>query len=142
MVSKTRLDRINVRMREELSEILLQEVADPRLEGIFITDVKVDKELTVADIYFSSLEGSERVDEIQNGFTHAQGFLRKALSDRVDLRIFPRLRFHYDPTFERAQRIEELFAIIQTETQAIDTEDLDLESTKTENNPLTDEGSE
>jgi ribosome-binding factor A len=141
VVSQTRLDRINERMREELSEILLQEVADPRLVGVSITDVKVDRELTVADIYFSSLEGSERVDEIQSGFTHAQGFLRKALADRVDLRIFPRLRFHYDPTFERAQRIEELFAILQTEAQEIDTEDADVESETAENN-LLDEGPE
>jgi ribosome-binding factor A len=104
-------------MREELSEILLQEVADPRLVGISITDVTVDRELTYADIYYSSLEGSERAKEILDGLEHAQGFLRKALADRVELRVFPKLRFHYDPTFERAERMERLFETLHESDQ-------------------------
>ncbi len=110
MVAKTRLQRINERMREELSEIIIQEVADPRLSGISITDVSVDRELSYAEIYYSSLEGSERAKEIKEGLEHAQGYLRHALAERMELRIFPRLRFHWDPTFERAERIEKLFA--------------------------------
>ncbi len=117
MVSKTRLLRINERMREELSAILLQEVADPRLAGISITDVRVDRELTFADVYFSSLEGSERAKEILEGLEHAQGFLRHSLAERVELRIFPKLRFHYDPTFERAERIERLFESLHDSEQ-------------------------
>jgi ribosome-binding factor A len=102
-------------MREELSELLVMEVADPRLEGISITDVRVDRELTYADIYYSCLEGSERASEIQDGLIHAQGFLRRILAERMELRIFPRLRFHWDPTFERAERIEKLFASLHHE---------------------------
>jgi ribosome-binding factor A len=105
-------------MREELSQILLLEVADPRLSGISITDVKVDRELTFADVYFSSLEGSERAEEILDGLEHAQGYLRRSLADRVELRIFPKLRFHYDPTFERAERIERLFESLHESEQA------------------------
>lgn len=112
MVSKLRSQRIADRIREELSEILLQQISDPRLEGVSITDVTVDRELTVAEIYFSALEGSERAKEILDGFQHAQGFLRRELSQRVELRVFPRLRFHWDPTFERAERIERLIAAL------------------------------
>ena len=110
MVSKLRLQRINDRIREELSEMLLKEVSDPRLEGISVTDVKVDRELAYADVFISALEGSERWQEIQEGLQHAQGYLRRELSQRVELRVFPRLRFRWDPTFERAERIEQLIA--------------------------------
>ncbi len=110
MVSKLRLQRIADRIRQELSEMLLQEVADPRLAGISITDVTVDRELTVADIYVSALEGSARAKEILEGLQHAQGYLRHELSQRIELRLFPRLRFHWDPTPERADRIERLIA--------------------------------
>lgn len=96
--------------------MLIQEIADPRLEGISITDVKVDRELAFADIYFSSLEGATRAQEIKAGLEHAQGFLRSELSRRVELRVFPRLRFHYDPTFERAEHIERLIASLHQET--------------------------
>lgn len=116
MVSKMRLQRINDRIREELSEILLQEVSDPRLAGISVTDVKVDRELAYADIYVSALEGSERWQEINEGLQHAQGFLRHELSQRVELRVFPKLRFRWDATFERAERIEQLIASLHAES--------------------------
>jgi len=118
VVSKLRSQRIADRIREELSEILLQEISDPRLDGISITDVTVDRELTVAEVYFSALEGSQRAQEIQAGLQHAQGFLRRALSQRIELRVFPRLRFHFDPTFERAERIERLIATLHSEEEA------------------------
>ncbi len=110
MVSKLRLERIAERIREDLSEILLQEISDPRLGGVFISGVKVDRELSYADIHVSALEGSERAEEIMAGLDHAQGYLRKSLSQRIDLRTFPRLRFHWDVTPEKAARIEEIIA--------------------------------
>lgn len=114
MVSKLRLERIGERIRDDLAEILLQETLDPRIGGIFITGVKVDRELAFADIYVSALEGSERSAEILEGLRHAQGFLRKSLSQRIELRTFPRLRFHWDPTAERAARIEEIISSLHS----------------------------
>jgi len=116
VVSKLRSQRIADRIREELSEMLLQEVSDPRLAGISVTDVTIDRELTYAEVYVSALEGSDRWREIKDGLEHAQGYLRHELSKRVDLRVFPRLRFHWDPTFERAERIERLIASLHDES--------------------------
>jgi ribosome-binding factor A len=118
VVSKLRLQRINDRIREELSEMLLQEVSDPRLEGISITDVKVDRELAYADIFVSALEGNARWQEIHEGLQHAAGYLRRELSQRIELRVFPRLRFRWDPTFERAERIEQLIASLHETSQS------------------------
>ncbi len=115
MVSKTRAQRIADRIREELSEMLITEISDPRLTGISITDVHVDRELAYADIYVSALEGETRSKEILDGMEHAQGFMRRELSQRVDLRTFPRLRFRWDPTFEKADRIERLIASLHTD---------------------------
>ncbi|MBN1145997.1 MAG: 30S ribosome-binding factor RbfA [Anaerolineales bacterium] len=115
MVSITRAQRIADRIREELSEMLIQEIADPRLSAISITDVKVDRELAYATVYVSALEGSERSQDILLGMEHAKGFLRRELARRIDLRVFPRLRFNWDPTFERAEKIERLIASLHTE---------------------------
>ena len=117
MVSKTRLGKIAERVREELSEIMVMQIHDPRLAGVTITDVEVDRELAYAEIYFSCVEGASRAEEILEGFQHAQGFLRSELAQRIDLRAFPRLRFRWDPTFERAERIEKLFAQLEEEKQ-------------------------
>ncbi len=116
MVSKLRVQRIADRIREELSEMMIQEVHDPRLVGISITDVTVDRELAYAEIYVSALEGTERSTEVLAGLEHAGGFLRHELANRIELRIFPRLHFHWDPTPERAQHIEQLLDMLQAES--------------------------
>lgn len=122
MVSKLRAQRIADRVREELSELLIHEISDPRLLGVSVTDVTVDRELSYANIYISAIEGSERSQEILEGLESAQGFIRRELAQRVELRTFPRLRFHWDPTFERADHIEKLFDSLQNETDSSDEE--------------------
>lgn len=118
MASKMRALRVAERIREEISEMLVQNVSDPRLAGIFVTDVQVDRELAYANIFVSAVEGSERWTEIQEGLHHAQGYLRHELTQRIPLRSFPRLRFNWDPTFERAETIERLFRTLEEEKAA------------------------
>jgi len=110
MPSGVRLQRIADRIREELSELLIREINDPRLQQIFITDVKVDRELAYADIYVSAVEGVSRSKDVLAGLESASGFIRRTLASRVDLRAFPRLRFHWDVTPENADRIERTLA--------------------------------
>ena len=95
--------------------MLLKEVADPRLSGISVTDVKVDRELAWAEIFVSAVEGADRSKEVLEGLRSATGFLRHELATRIDLRTFPRLRFHWDPTPERADHIERLLAQLRAE---------------------------
>jgi ribosome-binding factor A len=96
--------------------MLIQEVSDPRLAGISITDVTVDREIAYADVYVSALEGFQRAEDVLTGLSHAQGYLRRELAQRIDLRVFPRLRFHWDPTFEKAEKIEKLIASLHKES--------------------------
>ncbi|MCI0557176.1 MAG: 30S ribosome-binding factor RbfA [Nitrososphaera sp.] len=110
MPSGTRLQRIAERIRLELSEMLIREISDPRLKQIYITDVKVDKELAYADVYVSAVEGVSRSKDVLAGLESASGFVRRALASRVELRAFPRLRFHWDMTPENADHIEKILA--------------------------------
>lgn len=113
MPSKIRLKRIGDRIRDDLSAILITEVNDPRLSGISVTGVNVDRELDFADIFVSAVEGQERSKEVIEGLRSASSFLRRSLAARVDLRVVPRLRFHWDPTPERADNIERLLASLR-----------------------------
>lgn len=110
MPSEARLQRIADRIREELSKMLLRDLSDPRLRLISVTDAKVDRELSYADIYVSAVEGRARSKEVLEGLESASGFIRRELTRRVELRSFPRLRFHWDPTPENADRIERVLA--------------------------------
>ncbi|HML39451.1 MAG TPA: 30S ribosome-binding factor RbfA [Bellilinea sp.] len=133
MPSKLRLQRIGDRIRQELSEMLVMgEIHDPRLTGANVTDVKVDRELAYAEVYVSAVEGAERAEEILAGMESARGFIRKALAERIELRVFPRLRFHWDPTPERADRIERILATLRPSDEGeqdlpVETEDEDEE---------------
>jgi ribosome-binding factor A len=95
------------------------ESSDPRFKGVTITDVEVDRELAFAEVFVCAIEGSLRSQEILTALDHAQGFLRSELAHRMDLRVFPRLRFHWDSTFENADKIEQLIKSIH-QTQVVD----------------------
>ncbi len=110
MPSGIRIKRIEDRIQQELAELLIREVNDPRIKQVFVTAVKVDRELSYASIYVSAVEGTSRAEEALAGLNSAAGFLRRALAARVELRAFPRLRFHWDPTPENADHIEKLLA--------------------------------
>src|SRR3989304_3743013 len=117
MVSQNRASRIAKGIQEMLSEILLFEVTDPRLQGVFVTGVNVDRELAFATVYVAALEGRQRRDEILQGFEGAAGFLRSQLAQRTELRTFPKLRFVWDPTPEHAEKIEKLLADIKAKQE-------------------------
>jgi len=110
MPSGIRIKRIEDRIQQELSELLIHEVNDPRLKNIFVTGIKVDRELAYAEVYVSAVEGPSRSADVLAGLVSASGFLRRTLSTRVELRAFPRLRFHWDPTPENADHIEKLLS--------------------------------
>ncbi len=128
MVSETRAKRVANRIHEELSTMMMMDIADPRLATAYITKVRVDRELAYANIYVASLEGSEFKDEILEGMEHAKGFLRRELAHLIELRTFPELRFHWDPSPEHADRIDAIIASLDEEEgtpQGEETEEVD-----------------
>ena len=113
MPSGVRLQRIADRIRQEFSEMLIHEINDPRLKLIYLTDVKVDRELAYADLFVSAVEGLSRAKDVLSGLESASGFIRRTLASRMELRAFPRLRFHWDVTPENADRIEKKLSEIR-----------------------------
>ena len=123
MPSGVRLKRINDRIKQVLSLTLQGKMEDPRLNGVFVTEVNVDRELDYANIYISAVEGQSRAKEAIEALNHARGFLKYELSNVIDLRVMPKLRFYWDPTPEKADRIDTLLMQIRTADQeALDKE--------------------
>ena len=101
-------DRMAERVREILSELLLREVADPRLQGVTITEVKLDSELMYAAIYVNALGEEHREKEVLLGLKHASGFLRREVGRRIRVRNTPELHFHWDTTLERGEYLNQI----------------------------------
>lgn len=107
-MSKIRQQRTADRIQEILSELLLRDMRDPRLQGLTITGVRIDRELQYADIYINALGDDSREDEIMEALQRATGFMRRELAQQMSLRTVPILHFHWDPTLARAERISEI----------------------------------
>ena len=120
MPSDIRLKRIQDQIKQVMIEILESRVSDPRLANVYVTDVSVDRELDYANIYVSSLAGHSEAEEILNGLQNASGFIRYSLSQEVKLRVMPKLRFYWDETPEKAERIESLLDDIRKERESRD----------------------
>jgi ribosome-binding factor A len=103
-------DRMAWRIRTILSELLLREVSDPRLQGITITEVTLDAELEYARVYVNALGDETRQNEVMHGLERAKGFLRREVAQRVRLRKAPELIFRWDETLERGERINHLLS--------------------------------
>ena len=80
-------DRMSERNQGILSELLLREVSDPRLQHITVTEVKLDPELMFATIYVNALGDESREPQVMAGLERAKGFLRREVGKRIQLPI-------------------------------------------------------
>ena len=103
---RRRIMRLNHLLRQELSDLLLRQVNDPRLTAmVSITEVEVTPDLRYARVFVSVLGSPEEKKNVLIGLRSATKFLRHELSDRLDLRHVPWLTFFQDDSIERGARI-------------------------------------
>lgn len=103
----SRTDRIGDVMMRELSVIIQQELKDPRVGMITIAEVRVSKDLAYAKVFVSVMM-EEKSAETLEGLNKAAGFLRAQLAKRMSIRVIPQLRFVYDDTTIKANRISRM----------------------------------
>lgn len=117
MTSEERARKVAKRIFEEISVLFLRDVSDPRLNNLTITDVNVDRELAYATVFISTLDDADR-DAVMSALKGARGFLRSKLASRIPMRVFPQLRFRYDPSSAHGARIDNLLSQISEELGA------------------------
>jgi ribosome-binding factor A len=112
---KIRPERVAQFMRREIAEILERRLSDPRLAGhvVSVTDVEVTPDLSFARVFVSVLESGAERERALAALQSAAGFVRHLLSERLDLREVPEIRFVHDSSIERGARVEELLRRIQ-----------------------------
>ena len=97
-----RMGRVNGLLREELSQLILRELKDPRVASfVTITEVDTSPDLDHARVYVSVMATPEEQVDVMKGLKSAEGFLRATLRSRVQMRKIPTLTFELDTTMER-----------------------------------------
>ncbi len=99
-----RTDRLNELLKEEISQILQRELKDPRIGFVTVTRVEVSPDLSWADVYFSVL-GEYDPSTQENVLNHSSGFVKGLLGRRIRIKKVPNIRFHYDDSLKRADRV-------------------------------------
>jgi ribosome-binding factor A len=104
---RQRQERLSALIREEISEILLRRVKDPRISSNFIviTEVEISKDLRYARIYVSVYGSEEEKRETMKGLESAKGFIRSELGKDLRIRFIPEISFELDESLERGDRI-------------------------------------
>lgn len=108
-------ERIQELIHTHLSSLLLTEVTDPALQGVTVTEVRVDREIEYAEIYVNALGDDSRQPEVMAGLKRANGFLRRELAHRLSIRKMPVLRFHWDEQLAVGDHMEALLDAIKAE---------------------------
>ena len=109
----SRSEKIADLFRDEIASIIQKKLRDPRLVKIIsVNEVSVARDLAYADVYVSSFEtqSEDQKRELILSLNGASGFVRTMLSRTHKIRSTPKLRFHYDDTYERVARLESLLA--------------------------------
>lgn len=107
MAGYGRSDRVGAAMQRELSQLVREEIKDPRLGMVTIQEVRVTRDLSHAKVYFTVMD-KDTAKASAEVLNKAAGYLRRCLGEIMSLRMVPQLHFVYDTSIEEGMRLESL----------------------------------
>ena len=109
-----RRDRVASVLVREISNIVTQEIKDPRIGFITIISVDLSPDLKNAIVYFSCLDDKKRSLKTLN---RAKGFIRSSLANKIRMRTVPEIEFKIDNSYEQGRKIDELIEEISSDNK-------------------------
>ncbi len=105
-----RKKRVESYLRREIAQIINQQMNDPRLGMITVTEVSVSKDLKLAVVYISALEKQEeKLSLLEN----AKGYIKHLLGQHYEMKFMPDLTFKIDRSYDEGKRIDKLLEEIK-----------------------------
>jgi ribosome-binding factor A len=104
-----RSERVAGQLRRDLAKLIQQEIKDPGVGFVSLSDVEVTRDLSHAKIFITVFE-PEKAKESLKALKRASAFLRKRLGQELRLRHVPELHFIHDDSVEQGSHIDELIA--------------------------------
>lgn len=107
MLPYKRSQRVGDLLRQEIAEIIMNKVKDPRIGFVTVTGVDITEDLKIAKVFISILKEEERETTLQI-LNSAKSFIRSEVSKRVRMKFIPTIEFRLDESIEYGDRIERL----------------------------------
>ena len=106
-MANVKIERLNHTFMEEISNILMTEIKDENIKFVTITGVDITSDLSFAKVYFTVLDDSLK-DSTLKALNKASHFIRGKLSEKVEIRHTPELKFIFDGSIEYGNHIENI----------------------------------
>jgi ribosome-binding factor A len=118
MALSHRIERVAEQIREEVSQILASEVADPAVGLVTVSRVKVTPDLSLARIYWTTMSDPAERKKTQKALARAAGYVRHLLSTRMTLRRSPEVVFIFDQSVAAQDRVEQILQELKQQEEA------------------------
>ncbi len=115
-MSQTRVEKVQELMKQEVSEIVLRELKDPRIGFVTVTEVKCTADLREAKIYVSVMGNDDQVKNTLAGLKSSMGFIRREIGRRIRLRFTPEISLALDKSLDYSAHIQELLLKVEMES--------------------------
>jgi len=112
-----RSTRVGDLIREEVADIIMHKLKDPRLGFITVTDAQVSDDLRHARIYASILEDAKKEESLKVLNSSAR-FIRSELCKRIKIKFIPELFFELDKSIEYGAKIDRLLNEVRPQEDA------------------------
>ncbi|WP_206809794.1 30S ribosome-binding factor RbfA [Paradesulfitobacterium ferrireducens] len=119
-MAKHRANRLAETLKEEISQMIREELKDPRLGFTTVTDVEVADDLGHAKVFVSVLGDAQAGKDSLDALNRAAGFVRSEIGKRIRLRHVPEIVFKYDASLEKGAHISKLLREVETSTDRND----------------------
>lgn len=108
-----RLDKVSAQLLKEISEIVHEELRDPRIGFVTFTHAEISPDFSHARIFFTVLGKEKEKKSTYYGLRSAAGYLKHALIQRMRIKRVPDLEFVYDDSVDKGMKIYEKIIEIQ-----------------------------
>ena len=108
MRMSNRTQKVAMAIKEEISQIILRELKDPRIGFVTVTHVDLSSDLKIAQIFYSVMGDSQGVENAGKALEAAKGYIRKLLGGRLKLRFVPEIHLRRDDSIQKSFHISEL----------------------------------
>jgi ribosome-binding factor A len=112
------VEKVQELMKQEISQIILRELKDPRIGFVTVTSVECTGDLREAKVYVSLMGSESQVKACWSGLNSSLGFIRREIGKRIRLRVTPELSFALDKSLDYSAHIQELLLKIKAEDEA------------------------
>ncbi len=123
MTQPLRAKRVAELVRQEIADLLMRGVKDPRVGFVSVMSVRMSPDLRYANVYVSLYGNDKQRRDSFVGLRQSTGWIRREIGKRIRLRHTPEIRFFPDDTLDKVYHLEEIFRQIHEQERETRDED-------------------